>query len=98
MFYIITGTIFPIASMLLICSLSVINIVFAFMLLILMMSVFGSNLPAFLVAQFHKNRRYSGMGISYNIAQGNQNIVIQHLDQILYEIGCDTTNSFSIFD
>ena len=34
-----------------------------------MMSTFGSNLPAYLVQQFHKHQRYSGMGIAYNIAQ-----------------------------
>lgn len=57
------GILFPIPVMLLMCTGDIYHILAGYALLIITMSLFGSNLPAYLVGQFHKHQRYSGMGI-----------------------------------
>ena len=58
-----------IPAMLLLCVGGLGSAIWAQFFFVIIMSSFGSCLPAFMIIQFPLELRYAGMGISYNIAQ-----------------------------
>ena len=58
-----------IPAMLLLCVGGLGSAIWAQIFFVIIMSSFGSCLPAFMIIQFPPELRYAGMGISYNIAQ-----------------------------
>lgn len=52
----------------LICTRTVTGAILGQSILVLSLGLFGGNLPVFLVSQFDRDFRYSGIGVSYNFA------------------------------
>jgi MFS family permease len=65
----ISAILLSIPAFLSICTKSELGAVLGQFCFVLSLSLFGSNLPAYMLVRFPASKRYSGIGFSYNIAQ-----------------------------